>query len=122
MPLIELRSESGMLPPIDLGQVDIGLTNGDTPALPIVVINRDKFDLSEIRVSTDGPGASAVQLARDLDQKPGVWTDGEIIALAGVLPPNRSCRFWARVIAEESLELGEQDFEFVINAIAIKEE
>jgi hypothetical protein len=122
MPKLELRNGSGNLPPVDLGQVDIGLTEDSTDPVLMVVTNRDKFDLSEVRVRVDGPGAGAVQLARDVELRPQAWTNGEIIALTGMLTPNQSCQFWARAIADNSLELGEQEFEFVINAVAMKEE
>lgn len=118
MPNLDLRTVTGELPPIMLGQVDIGLADEDTEPLLMVLTNRDTLDLSEIRVSTAGPGASAVQLARDLEG-PGEWTDGEIIALAGVLPPNRSCQFWARAVASDDVAVGDQSFEFVVKSVAV---
>ncbi len=122
MPKIELRTVSGSVPPIDLGQVDLGLNDGDGPETQMVLTNRYALDLSEVRVATEGPGANAVQLARDLDGNAGNWTDGEIIALVGLLAPNNSCHFWARAVKSSDIAEGNQSFEFVVKAVAIREE
>src|SRR3954470_7219127 len=121
-PRIDLRTSTGQLPPIDLGQVDLGLSDGDGQERQLTVINRDTLDLSEIRVGVEGPGARAVQLARDLDGNPGTWTNGEIIALSGVLPPNNACRFWARAVRDDDIAVGWQEFAFVVKAVAIRED
>lgn len=119
MPRVELRSTSGQHPPIALGQVDLGLDDGDADPIQLEIINRDTLDLSEVRVAIEGTGAPGVQLARDLDGFPGSWTDGEIVARAGVLPPNRSCQFWARAVRSEDIAVGNQRFDFVVKTVAI---
>src|SRR3954470_20160984 len=121
-PRIDLRTSTGQLPPIDLGQVDLGLFDGDGQERQLVITNRDTLNLSEIRVGVEGPGARAVQLARDLDGDPGTWTGGEIIALSGVLPPNNACQFWARAVRSDDIAVGSQDFEFVVKLVAVTEQ
>lgn len=122
MPNLELATASGQKPTIDLGQVDLGVSDGDAEPVLMTVTNRDTLDLSEVRVSTTGPGANAVQLARDLDNAPGEWTGTEIIALAGVLPPNNSCQFWARAVRSDDVAVGSQEFEFVVKTTAVSED
>lgn len=122
MPRIELRSASGQKPPINLGQVDLGMADGNADAVQIVITNRDTLDLSEVRVSVEGTGARAVQLARDADGIPGEWVSGEIIARVGILPPNRSCEFWAKAVKSEDIAVGNQRFEFVVNTVVVMPE
>src|SRR3954464_7114352 len=109
MTTLELRSVTGQLPPIDLGQVDLGMDDGDGPQTQILIFNREALNLSELRVRVEGPGARAVQLARDLDGNPGTWGGGEIIALSGVLPPNNACPFWARAVRDDDIAVGWQE-------------
>lgn len=122
MSSLELRTATGQLPPIDLGQVDLGVADGDSELTQLMIFNREPIDLSEVRVHVDGPGASAVQIARDLDGHPGTWTGGEIIALAGVLTPNNACTFWARAIPSDDIAVGFQEFEFVVNTVLVRSE
>lgn len=115
---LDLRTASGSKPPIHLGEVDVGLSDGDTNPLLLVLTNRDNFSLSEIRVRTEGPAAHAVQLARDEDGKPGVW-EPVIFARVGVLSSNNSCEFWVRARPSSGLKLGQQEFTFVVNSVAV---
>lgn len=120
MPKLDLRTVSGQEPPIELGQVDIGLSDGDTEPVAIVLTNRDTFTLSEVRVSVEGEGAPAIRLAYPNDEgNPGVWHEGEIMVRAGLLPPNNSVQFWVQAVPVGDQELGSQRFEFVVKSVAL---
>lgn len=121
MSMIELRSVGGGAPPIVLGEVDLGLTDGASDPMMLMLFNRDMRPRAEIRVSTRGNASSSVELARDLNGEPGNW-EGDIIARAGVLQPNASCSFWVRAVPNETLKVGDQGFEFVVKSIAMIEE
>ncbi len=116
--MLELKTAAGNEPPIELGQVDLGLSDGDTEPLLLLLTNRNGYDLSEVRVGVEGRGAGAVQLAREEEGVPGSWS-GEIIARAGLLPPNNTCRFFVRAVPDDSLKLGQQRFEFVVKSVAV---
>jgi hypothetical protein len=81
MPKIELRVSGSVLG--QSRQVDLGLTDGDGPETQMVLTNRYALIYPRCE-ATKGPGAMQYSL-RDLDGNAGNWTDGEIIALAGLL-------------------------------------
>lgn len=115
MPKLDLYAvDSGPKLPIELGEVDIGLSNGDGEPVLLRLVNNDDLILTEIRVAVIGDGAAAVQLAQDHDGRPGGWSDDEIVARAGVLSPRHSCQFWSRAIVIDDLEVGQQDFEYLV--------
>lgn len=122
MSKIDLRTATGQEPPIELGQVDIGLADGDTDPVSIVLTNRNNYNLTEVNVSVEGEGARAIQLAYENDEgQPGVWKNGSIMVRQGVLSSNDSVRFWVRAVPVDELELGSKRFEFVVKSIATAE-
>ena len=65
-----------------------------------------------------------IQLARDDRGEPGIWTaaGGSILVRADPLVPNGSVAFWCRIAQLSGLEIGEEEFEFVVNSVSVRSE
>lgn len=124
MARFRLTTASGDRPPIHLGEVDLGFVDGIPEPLHLLLTNVTDRDLRDITVGTDGDGAEFIQLARDDNGVPGVWTAaGEsILVRADPLAPQGSVLFWVRVAQLNGLEVGNQEFEFVVNSVSVRSE
>lgn len=124
MARFRLETVGGQRPPIHLGEIDIGFTDGTPDPMQLVLTNTTNRDLRDITVGTDGDGAAFVQLARDDGGEPGIWTaaGGSILVRADPLVPSASVTFWCRLAQLSGLELGEEEFEFVVNSVSVRSE
>jgi hypothetical protein len=118
-----LSTVTGQRPPISLGEIDVGFEDTPEP-MQLVLTNTTSKDLRDITVGLDGAGAVAIQLARDDAEGPGVWAaPGEsVLVHPDPLVPSGSVRFWARITPPAGMDIGEREFEFVVNSVAVRSE
>lgn len=116
------EERSDRLEMVSLGQTQMGVNEDflEGDSIRLFGRNDSKVTIKDLVVAVAGDDKPSVQLAVDRDGEPGVWTaPGESIFLAEFLGPKEQFSFWARATYTMEDRVGDREFEFSLQGIAI---